>query len=209
MRNSRGFVLIELVTVLAIAAILITLCTLALQGISKAGRLTSAGEMVDGVLNIARQNAITKNSYTALVVLSDTTQGSMAYRTFTTLELDLPSDGTSATTANWRQFSPWSTLPGGTMVDNRGSTFLTSPSTFSPSLPSLQYAGRTFAPQTGYAYQIFLPSGRLSSPPSPCNLEVIEGVYISTTPTYTGGGSANYFNLTVSDATGQAKISRP
>lgn len=205
LQNIRGFSLIELLVVVSIASLLTIIAVPSIKGICGASGLTGAGSIAASLLDSARREAITKNTCVAVVVITDTRYPQAAYRTFTILALGMPSDGSAPTTSDWKQVCPWQSLPSGSILDS-ASTFLTSPATFTPALPDLKFAGNTFS-SSGYAYQVFLPSGRLSAPPSPCALSFIQGFYTSGAPTYISPN--NYYNLTLNDATGRLKISRP
>ncbi len=210
--KTRGFALLELLVVVVIMSMVMAISMPAIKGLAGAGRLTGAGSLMENLFTVARQTSISKNTYTAVIVLTDTTQKESAYRAFAILELDRADDGSAATSANWKQTCPWQILPQGIIVDNNvnATTFFSAlPTNFSTITPTLIFQGKTYAPDSGYAYQIFLPSGRLSAAPSPCSISLTQGFYNAASPTYTTGSNTNYFNLTFNDATGQTKISRP
>jgi hypothetical protein len=82
----------------------------------------------------------------------------------------------------------------------------------------MNYLGAALSnPHTDYAVQIFLPSGRLVPPTgsNPYTLQLVEGFYSGSTPTYQHPSStnpalpANYVSYVFSAATGEPKIVRP
>ena len=113
-RRSRGFSLIELLTVIGVIVILMAFIVPAVSNFGRATGLTSAGNMVTHLTALARQTAISKSTLTALVMLADQgtsdDQGTSAdYRAFTVLEYTAG--------AGWSQISKWEILPEGIVVD--------------------------------------------------------------------------------------------
>lgn len=202
----KGFSLVELLAVVALMSILAGMAVPALRGLGGAQGLAGAGGQAAGFFASARQNSISKGVLTAVVVLQS--PDDHGYRTLVALELATLPDGSPG---EWRQASKWEQLPRGVVIENTpaASNFLTGSPTGSPALPPLTYGGRTYQPGSDYAYQIFLPSGQMKSPPSPCNLTLVEGVYEGNSLKRTGLGQANYFNLFFVNATGETKITRP
>ena len=221
----RGFTLVEMLGVLTIIGILASLASLAVKGLSGSIGLTGAGDVTGAVFAFARQEAITKNTLTAVVVPTNTSLVTAAYRTLAVWEY-------SAATGAWQQASPWRMLPKGVVIDSHTSdstSYLLTGVTF-PAMPTtINYQGTTLtapsSPTTGdFAYQVFLPSGRL--PPLPQNpagqtpssytLTLVEGFYASgaSSPTYThlkngSGPPVNYVQYYFNIATGDTKIVRP
>jgi prepilin-type N-terminal cleavage/methylation domain-containing protein len=63
-RRDHGFTLVELLTVMAIIAILSTTLTLSFSGISSSQSMSAAGSDVKGILDRARTLAMSHNTYT-------------------------------------------------------------------------------------------------------------------------------------------------
>lgn len=65
--DSKGFTLVELLTTMAVAAILLTIATPALNGMLRSYRLTQAANELVGAANLARSEAIQRGSRVTLV----------------------------------------------------------------------------------------------------------------------------------------------
>jgi len=220
----RGFSLVELLAVMTVMALLTGLVVPSIGALAGGRRLDGAISLGANVFSSARQNSISKGVLTAVVVLTDTAKVANAgYRTIVVLELAPRADGSAATTQDWKQISKWEVLPTGVIVDNSTSggslksEFLRSKAsgpTDPPMLPDLVYKGSTFAPDTGYSYQVFTPQGRMicyqdpsSANPPPISLQFSEGAYSGNIPVYTQAKNSGVFVF--NDATGEFKIRRP
>lgn len=204
--SARGITLVELLAVVAVLTLLMGATVPALRGLGGAGKLTSAGMQVEALASAARQNAISKGTPTALIVLTSGAS-SMAYRVLASFEL-VPNADQSA--YEWSQATPWQQLPEGVIIDNNteASHFLASAPAATPGMPTVTHQGRRYEPDTGYCYQIFLPSGRLKTPPIPCNLTLASG-FIENGAMHRTDSGANYFSLHFADSTGESKVVRP
>jgi len=207
-RPACGFTLIELLVVLSIATILFGLLVPAL-GALKSSALNQAGNTVVGLVNLARETATSKNTATALVLLTDSTLGDH-YRVFGIFELGAaPAGGTSG----WQQISKWEQLEAGTAVDAAGSWTGNNASAISTALSSVAYRGET-KNSSSFQSLIFLPNGSLLTGNNQ-QIKVVEGIYPSgaATPRYThpndSGSPANYYLITVLASTGRTRIERP
>jgi len=209
-RVANGFSLIELLTVIGIMALLAGFAIPAIHSIGGAGDLTGAGYKIQGLFSGARQNSISKNVLTAVIALKSASDES-AYRTLVAYELASKPDGTPLASSDWVQVSKWEQLPTGIVIETNSDTsnFLAASPPMDPPLPNISYKGKSYSPGSGYSYQIFMPSGRLKSPPTPCNLNLKAGYYEGGSLKYTGNGQSNYFNLFLVDATGETKVTRP
>jgi len=214
-RSPRSaFSLPELLTVIALLAIVMALVTPAVTGMGRASALAVGGNTVANLVTTARQRAISGNTMTALILLTD--QGSDAdYRALAVAEYT-PGRG-------WSQVGKWEVLPVGISVDASNltaSSFLThSPQPFpfingipkqeNPPVLYLQESIR----ENGYAARIFLPNGGLQNPEYAAQIRLVEGVTSEGQTQYThtdgNGQPPNYYDVAIVGATGLAKINRP
>lgn len=206
-----AFSLIELLSVIAILAVMSGVALPAFRALTEAENLSGAGYRLDQFFSGARQNSLSKGVYTAVVVLTSPTEVG-AYRTMAAFELAPRADGSLPDSTDWRQVSKWEQLPEGIIVDNdpARSGFLTGPSVCVLPAPSeVVYRGVSRQLGVDYVWQVFSPSGRLGSAPSPCTLSLVVGHYVGNTPAYASKPRENFFNFTFIDATGETKITRP
>ena len=209
---TRAFTLVELLVVVLIIGLLLSFLVPAFGNLGKAGALTSAGSQVANLVNLARQNSMSKNAMTALIVNTDSTLDN-ANRLFTLLELVPPSSGAQPQTTDWKPLSGWETIRAGVVADSNPANFSFPDSATQPvpKFPSpIQYGAKAIG---SYKYVIFLPNGTLLSGTS-TRIRLTEGFLApgASTVTYTrpkAGGSANYYDITILAATGRTKIDRP
>ena len=99
----RAFSLLELMTALAILAVLAMLSASGWSGWMRSQSLTQAGMKVTGLLDLARQTALTRNTTSALVVLTGG-QASVRDRTLRVMYYDTDAD-------QWTALTGWEALP--------------------------------------------------------------------------------------------------
>lgn len=202
--NNRAFSILELLTVIAMIALLTTLVAPSFSNLGRANLLTTSGNKVVNLINYAGQNSLSKNAMTALIAVApDSGKG---YQVFTLMEY-APGAG------EWRQLTGWETLRDGIVVDQCtfSSYSTTDPATKpEPDLPAIKYQGKTI---TDYKYVIFLPNRSLLQNTS-AQIRFAEGSFApgADAPTYSrkgaDGNPANYYAVTVLGATGRPKIDR-
>lgn len=202
-KSRRAFSLIELLTVIAMMALLTTLVAPAFNNLGKSSLLSAEGNRVVNLVNYAGQNSISRNAMTAMVVIDP--QSGSAYRAFALFEC-LPES------TDWKQISAWETLKDGIVLDpSTFSTFTDSGTQPQPALPQMRYRNGAVG---AYKYVIFLPNRSLLQNTS-AQLKLAEGSVPSgaNIPTYSRPGSdgtpANYYAVTVLGPTGRPKIDRP
>lgn len=198
-----GFSLLELLTVIAMMAVLTTLIAPAFNSLGKSNLLDAEGNRFVNLVNYAGQNSISKNAMTALIVIAPETPG--AYKASALFEY-------TPEALDWKQLSPWETVKDGVVLDPATfSTFSDSGTQPQPAFPVLRYRG---AAVNSYKYLIFLPNRSLLQNTS-AQLKLAEGNFPpgASLPTYThrasDGTPANYYGVTVLGPTGRPKIDRP
>lgn len=216
--RSKAFTLIELLVVVTIMAILTGLATVAFLDLGKAGRLGDAGNQTVNLTHLARQNSLSQNALTAVILVTDTSFPDR-YRLFTLLQLQPPVSGTAPASSDWKQIISWKTLANGVIIDpsdipnNALQDY--SPTALTPPFPTLRFRGSTISQ---YKYMIFQSDGSLygnSAANNSAVLKLVEGFFpqaTSNTPVYTRASSgtvSNYYRITVIASTGQTKIDRP
>jgi prepilin-type N-terminal cleavage/methylation domain-containing protein len=214
-RNVRAaFSLVELLVVIVIIGIVMGIVVPALSGLGRGPALATAGNMVEKMAGLARQQAMSRNTLTALVVLAN--QGTDAdYRAIAVVEYQPP--------AGWSQVGGWEMLPMGITVDagdtQECSFLLRSPNPF-PFLsatkqdnPPITFQSLPIRNPQGFAARIFTPGGGLQNPAAPAQIRLVEGRVESGAVRYTNrnsaGQPANWFDIAIVGATGATKISRP
>jgi|GEM_PF-3481031 prepilin-type N-terminal cleavage/methylation domain-containing protein len=196
----QAFTLLEMLTVIAIVSILITASVGIFNAQNTRPSLTRIGNELVGALTFAQQQAITKNTATAFLVVTKPTDEA-SRRLYTTLRLD-------ADLRTWIPIIEWKTLPSDVFFDFTSSTFPATAPTIDPALPSLSYAGRGFDPGSGdYVFQVIEPSGLPFEASSPLRLRLIRGLIDA-------GGTVNrigndFFDVVMSETTGRIGTERP
>lgn len=208
-----AFTLIELLAVIAIIALVAVMVVPAIGGFGRSSALTTSGNMVTSMASLARQNAMSKNTMTALVLLGQ--QGTdQDFRALALLEFD--------PVAGWSQTGAWEMLPPGIVVDRNdpaNCTFLANSPQFpflnrgaTQNNPPARFRGQQVA-ANGFAARIFLANGALQNPEKAAQLRLVEGFYEKNRVTYTRpdrqGKPANYYDVAILGLTGMTKVSRP
>jgi len=204
-----GFSLIETLLVVFIIVIISVSAFAALSGTGTGLKLTSAGNRLASIALLARQNSLTKNAMTAMVMIAGSgTEGD--YRAFALFEIAPRTDGEPAGAGDWAQLSAWESMPDGITVD--ACTFAANTVNMAPPFPALTFRG---AAVSAYQYVVFLPNGSLLRSDPSC-VRLAPGLRSPGTRavTYTigrtsDGTPANYYQVCLLPASGRVKIQRP
>lgn len=218
MQNPRpfcqAFTLVELLTVVCIAMLMMGLSLPAIGALSKSSKLNTASRQVSNLLSLARTEAITKRTLTRFVVATEwPDQPDGSYRKMSIWKQD-------GSTGMWVQISKWEEIPEGVVFDFDADTNPYGSAKANNVLnvggansDQVTVKGKSVAAQ----YAEFLPTGaaRLTAN------TVIPEVWLGLTPgSFTGGsivstvekgsnGAGNWSKLSVSSLTGRQKITRP
>jgi prepilin-type N-terminal cleavage/methylation domain-containing protein len=220
--RTKGFTLIEMLTVIVIVGIVLGITIPAVTNLMKSGGLNAASREVSNTLGLARQLAITQRTYARVVFPYSATpvaQRDMWYRTYAVM-----TNRVNTAAANWRYASKWEYLPiGVTFWD-----FV--PAVGQPASGALDDVGVSLNDQPGLpfpdakpgnigrlAYIEFGPTGAATPVPpastTPSILTLTEGFVSSGKPTptskNTSGGLLNVGTITVNSLVGRIQVTRP
>lgn len=196
MRTKSAFSLTELLVTIAIMALIGAMGFPAMKSL-RSTKLVNSGNQIADLANQARQNAITHNTPTALVLAVKTGDSKLDYRLFCLVEY-------RSTTQTWGMVSPWTLLPTEVLVDSVNSgVFVSDLPTLSPAIGELKYLGKTIS-SGNYSYQVFLSDGTMESSQIKANtMPVLRLVQDQAAV------QANYYDIILNVYTGITKIERP
>lgn len=209
----EGFTLVEMLMVMAVMASILALGGLGVGRALRSMALTNAGNKVTRLMETARQQAITKNTLNA-VVLMKSLGTEVDGRAFTVLEYTVA--------GGWRQIREWEVLPDGIVVDvgatgTDATFFANGPQPFpfadasTPGAP-VAYGSNSSLPAGTYAARIFLPGGGLLNPDDAAQFRLVEGTVSGGKVQFSqaeGGVPSNYYRVVLLGTTGKTKVERP
>ncbi|PTX99516.1 hypothetical protein DB346_16905 [Verrucomicrobia bacterium LW23] len=208
--GSKAFSLVEILVVLSLIGVVMGVMVPALGGfgLGRGAQLNYSGNQVANLINLARQNSMSKNVMTALVVITDPSvlQGGQG---IILMELKPRTDGATATPADWKPVTKWETLGAGSIVDRFVSFETEQPQ---PAFPAFRYGTASIA--ASYNYIVFLPGGNLLGSAGTSQIRLTEGFFPKgdSAPVLTRRGAngqpVNTYNITILGATGRTKIDR-
>lgn len=210
-----GFTLAELLMVIAIMSIVMGIVMSSL-GTSGSANLKSAGNTVSDTISLARQNSISQDAFTAIVVQ---TSGDAAYTSYCLMQLKRNPTTGNFTDSTWQPLAAWRHLGGGVVFDpganvaNSANFFGASGSLMGASA-NLSYQGKPLNLSNAAVFQVFRPDGSMAETQT-MRLRVVRGVWnpASTSVTYqgssSGGTPSNYYDILFLQDTGQTKIELP
>lgn len=199
-----GFSLTELLAVLGIIGSLLCISLPALR-LNTSHNLAATGNRLTTLIQFARQNAMTKNALTA-VVLMTSAQTDADYRAVTLLEWN-PELG-------WKQLTGWELFPNGIVVDKEAAqcSFIQHSQAQLPHAEQLTliYHGK---PIDHYACRVFSPSGGLTDENVAAEIPLVEGQVrngeLILLHRDSQGNPANYYRVVVIPGSGRTVIERP
>lgn len=206
--GARAFSLVELLTVVAVMAVLMSILAPAFKNIGGSSLLGAEGNRVVTLIQHAAQNSASRNAMTALIAIPSDPDRPASFDAFGLFER-APDSG------EWRQLTRWETLKDGVVVDyptGQAAQFSDYPAMRpTPDFPTITHRGRTVS---SFRYVIFLPNRSLLQNLS-AQLRLAEGFFEkgSPTPTFTrrapSGDPLNYYQVTILGATGRTRVDRP
>jgi prepilin-type N-terminal cleavage/methylation domain-containing protein len=203
-KTREGFSLLELLIVMTITGLLSCLVAVSL-GTADSAALSGNGNAVFDALSLARQEAVSRDTYTAMVIM---TNGAGAYNSYCLMELPKNSDGTYNTNG-WSGFQSWQTLASGVVFSpSDPSTFLTTPtpSALPATLPaSYSYHGKSLDLASTCTAQIFRPDGTLIAT-NQLRLRIVRGSWNGSS--VTSPRQTNYYDIVIVPDTGATQVER-
>jgi prepilin-type N-terminal cleavage/methylation domain-containing protein len=104
LRRIPGFTLVEILCVLALVAIMSALALPAYESVRRNAALTTAGNRLADAFALARQTASSRNTFTCLVLMTNTSSSGVDEQALTVLEYETLS-------AVWKPAIAWLRLP--------------------------------------------------------------------------------------------------
>ena len=208
-RPAKAFTLLELLFVCAIIGMMIALAAPIAGQLGKSKSLTGAGNHMADLMASARQNSMTKNCLTVLLIPAGATQ----WDSCILYQLRPKPDGSAPVSGDWEPVSKWETLPSGVTIE--ASTFVTEAQSASlpAPLPTIRRGNATIGE---YRFVTFMPRGILYPKTIPQGgnpyLSLAAGSRASGQLILQGaaknGAAVNTYKIIVLSSTGITKIER-
>ena len=207
--------MIELLSVLAIMSIIAGFVVSSLN-FPNSVSLTADGDAISDTVALARQNSISQDAFTAIVVQ---TSGPGSYTTYCLMQLKRDSSTGTFTGSTWQQFAAWRHLESGVVFDPSASVsgsanFFGTSGSLMGAPASLSYQGQPVDLTHSVIFQVFRPDGTMTMD-QPLRLRLVRGTWNSSMDAVfyrgssTGSGPANYYDVLFLQSTGLTKIIRP
>ncbi|MDR1146192.1 MAG: prepilin-type N-terminal cleavage/methylation domain-containing protein [Verrucomicrobiales bacterium] len=231
--GKQAFTLIELMVVVSIIVMLAAFGGLAVRNLGSGARLTTDSAKLMGWIQLARDQAITSQHPTALVLLTSPATSDAAWRALTILEYQPPPAAALAadSAGTWTQISRWNLLSAGVLIDHDTTDSNDQPlnvwqTNASPLVDTLdgsagrgdlRYLREKLNPRADYQYIVFLGNGAIyrdhdGVPEPPYRIRLVEGILRGNDIQYTNrkdGQPANFCEILLNGQTGQMQLIRP
>ena len=212
--NLSAFSLVELLSVIAIMSIIAGIAVS--STFSRSINLTADGNEIADTTALARQNSISQDAFTAIVVQ---TSGAGPYTTYCLMQLKRDAFTGSFASSTWQQLTAWRHLGSGVVFDPsanvpRSANFFGTSGSLMGAQASLSYLGQPVDLTHSATFQVFRPDGTMTLA-QPLRLRLVRGTWnpssaaVSYQGSSTGSTPANYYDVLFLQNTGQTKIIRP
>ncbi len=207
-KPSTGFTLIELLMVMGVISVLMVASVSALR--SSSSQLLTGGARFADTLNLARSEAITRQTVVRLRIARDWTgRPESNFRSFSLWALDPEADPVSP--AAWQQISQWERLPEGVVLD--ASAAASNGTSFFAEFPVETSSLNVGANSVMVLAMDFTPRGSLIVPSSASGarftFRLAQGFLDDSGSVVYTGSTQNWFEVGVDRLTGMATSYRP
>lgn len=207
--------MIELLSVIAIMSIVAGFVVSSVS-FSSSVNLTANGDEIADTVALARQNSISQDAFTAIVVQ---TSGAGPYTNYCLMQLKRDPFTGSFASSTWQQLTAWRHLGSGVVFDPSANVpgsanFFGTSGSLMGAQASLSYLGQPVVLANSTVFQVFRPDGTMTLA-QPLRLRLVRGTWnsslaaVSYQGSSTGNGPANYYDVLFLQNTGQTKIIRP
>lgn len=194
-RLSSAFSLVELLVTIAVLAVLMSASLPALMGSRRSSELTQAGNLVADAVSLARQTALSKNTFVTLVVTKATPPARQAIGL---LEYDVVNE-------QWKQLGGWIRLPVSASVIDMNAAQGNAKARGIAGL-DLRFEGQVLA-DTAYSTLVFYPDGRMEN--GNAQARQLSARYSTDSASSSSQSLQNYYDVVVNASTSAFRISRP